>query len=224
MHIGFQLPKPFEASAPPMMSSLSLRRATTHSRRSGCSRFRMRDIAPSYWVRRFAALIPTGGRVLDVACGSGRHARLLANLGYQVEAVDRDALALAALDGSQRITTRIADLENGPWPFDAACFDGVIVSNYLYRPRFDALIDVLRPGGVLIYETFMVGNESLGKPSNPDFLLQPGELLDRVRRRLTVIAFEQGRVDEPNPAFLQRICAAAGGVGRLPTWVQARAV
>jgi len=172
--------------------------------------------APSSWVRRFAVLIPAGGRILDLACGSGRHARLLANLGYHVEATDRDSLALAALDGSQRIITRAADLENSPWPFDPACFDGVIVTNYLFRPRFDALIDVLRPGGVLIYETFMVGNEAFGKPSNPDFLLQPGELLDRVRSRLTVIAFEQGRVDFPNPAFVQRICAAAAGVGRLP--------
>lgn len=181
----------------------------------------MHEVVPSSWVRRFAALIPVGGRVLDVACGSGRHARLLASMGYHVEAVDRDAPALAALDGLQRITAHATDLENAPWPFDAACFDGVIVTNYLYRPRFDALVEALRPGGVLIYETFMVGNETLGKPSNPDFLLQPGELLDRVRPRLTVIAFEQGRVDSPNPAFIQRICALAGGVGRLPPWAEA---
>lgn len=177
----------------------------------------MHDVSPSSWVRRFAALIPAGGKVLDVACGSGRHSRLLASMGYHVEAVDRDAVALAVFDGSPQIATRATDLENDPWPFDAACFDGVVVTNYLYRPRFDALIEVLRPGGVLIYETFMAGNETLGKPSNPNFLLQPGELLDRVRARLTVIAFEQGRVDDPSPAFVQRICAVAAGVGRLPT-------
>ncbi len=176
----------------------------------------MHDLPPSTWVRRFAALIPPGGKVLDVACGSGRHARLLAGMGYRVVAVDRDALALAALDKSQGIAARVADLENAPWPFHAACFDGVIVTNYLYRPRFDTLIDALRPGGVLIYETFMVGNETLGKPSNPDFLLQAGELLDRVCPRLTVIEFEQGRVDDPKPAFIQRICAVAAGVGNLP--------
>jgi len=176
----------------------------------------MDDIPPSPWVRRFAALIPAGGRVLDVACGSGRHARLLASMGYRIEAVDRDALALAALEGSIGITTRIADLESDPWPYDPASFDGVVVTNYLYRPRFAALIDALRPGGVLIYETFMVGNETLGRPSNPDFLLQPGELLDRLRSRLTVIAFEQGRVNVPKPAFVQRVCAAASGPGLLP--------
>jgi len=176
----------------------------------------MDEIPASAWVIRFAPLIPAGGRVLDLACGSGRHARLLASMGYQVEAVDRDALALATLVGLHSITTRIADLEKAPWPFDAACFDGVIVTNYLFRPRFAALIGALRPGGVLIYETFMVGNETLGKPSNPDFLLQPGELLDRVRTQLTVMAFEQGRVSHPSPAFVQRICAVAAEVGRLP--------
>jgi len=176
----------------------------------------MHEILPSPWVCRFATLIPTSGRVLDVACGSGRHARLLANMGYHVEAVDRDRLALVALGRMQGIDTRVADLELEPWPYGGACFDGVVVTNYLYRPRFIELIDALRPGGVLIYDTFMVGNETLGKPSNPDFLLQPTELFDRVRPRLTVMAFEQGRVDVPKPAFLQRICAIAAGVGRLP--------
>ena len=182
----------------------------------------MQDIPPSPWVRRFAALIPAGGKILDVACGCGRHARLLSKMGYRVEAVDRDPLALAALEGFPGITTRIADLENAPWPYDEATFDAVIVANYLYRPRFAVLVDALASGGVLIYETFMVGNEALGKPSNSDFLLAPGELLDRARPRLTVIAFEQGRVETPKPAFVQRICAMAGGVGRLPMEVKAR--
>ena len=176
----------------------------------------MNDVPPSSWVRRFAPLIPAGGRALDVACGSGRHARLLASMGFAVEAVDSDASALAGLEGSPGIGTRVADLESGPWPYGAACFDAVVVTNYLHRPRLEWLIDALRPGGVLIYETFMAGNEALGRPSNPHFLLQPGELLDRVRPRLTVIAFEQGRVDDPKPAVVQRICAVAGGVGRLP--------
>jgi SAM-dependent methyltransferase len=172
---------------------------------------------PSAWVGRFTPLISGGGRVLDVACGSGRHARLLAGSGYRVEAVDRDREALAGLQGISGISTRLADLERDAWPYDHASFDGVIVTNYLYRPKFDALIDVLGPNGILIYETFMAGNELFGKPSNPDFLLNPGELLDRVRPRLTVVAFEQGRVDHPRPAFVQRICAVADGPGRLPT-------
>jgi hypothetical protein len=136
-------------------------------------------------------------------------------MGYRVEAVDRDRDALAALQGISGIVTRLAELEHDPWPYDGARFEGVIVTNYLYRPRFDALLDMLGPNGVLIYETFMVGNELLGKPSNPDFLLKPMELLDRVRSRLKVVAFEQGRVDRPKPAFVQRICAAAGDAGRL---------
>jgi SAM-dependent methyltransferase len=171
---------------------------------------------PSNWVRRFAPLIASGGAVLDLASGSGRHARFLAGLGLRVEAADRDADALATLAGVSGIRSRCVDLENDPWPYATACFDGVIVTNYLFRPRFDALLDLLTPGGVLIYETFMVGNEALGKPSNPDFLLRPGELLERVRPRLTVIAFEQGRVEQPKPACVQRICAIAGVVGRLP--------
>jgi SAM-dependent methyltransferase len=121
------------------------------------------------------------------------------------------------LEGSPAITTSIADLERDSWPYQVASFDGVVVTNYLYRPRVGALIDVLKPGGVLIYETFMVGNEALGKPSNPDFLLHPSELLDRIRPRLTVVAFEQGRVDHPKAAFVQRICAVAADVGLLPT-------
>jgi SAM-dependent methyltransferase len=154
--------------------------------------------------------------VLDVASGSGRHARLLASLGYRVEAVDRDARALAALEGVTAITLRIADLERDFWPYDGPCCEGVIVTNYLHRPRFDALIDLLKPGGVLIYETFMLGNETLGKPANPDFLLRSGELLDRVRPRLTVVAFEQGRVESPKPACVQRICAVAANTALLP--------
>ena len=176
----------------------------------------MHDLPPSPWVQRFARLIPAGGKVLDLACGSGRHARLLLGMGYRVEAVDRDAEVIAALAGVPGLTTSIADLELDLWPYEGASFDGVIVTNYLHRPRFDTLIDVLKPGGALIYETFMIGNETLGKPSNPDYLLHPGELLDRARTRLTVVAFEQGQIDSPKPGFVQRICAVAAGVGLLP--------
>lgn len=174
------------------------------------------SLPPSSWVRRFAPLIPRGGAVLDLACGHGRHARLLAALGYCVEAVDRNAEALSGLAGIAGITTRAIDLEGSPWPYAAAHFDGVVVANYLFRPRLGALISALKPGGVLIYETFMVGNELFGKPSNPEFLLRPGELLDVVPPSMTVVAFEQGRVDIPKPAFVQRICAVAGEVLILP--------
>ncbi len=173
-------------------------------------------LPPSSWVRRFAPLIPRGGTVLDLACGHGRHARLLAALGYRVEAVDRDAEALATLAGVAGITTRVADLEGGARPFAAACFDGIVITNYLFRPRLNDLIGALKPGGVLIYETFMTGNELLGKPANLEFLLRPGELLEVVRASLTVVAFEQGRVDNPKPSVVQRICAIAGEVPVLP--------
>lgn len=162
---------------------------------------------PSAWVHRFAGLIPSGGRVLDVACGCGRHARYLAGLGHAVEAVDRDAEALATLADVQGVTTREADLEGGPWPYYNVAFDGIVVTNYLFRPLLPLMINALSEGGVLIYETFMEGNDRFGKPSNPAFLLRSGELLEVVRRRLTVVAFEQGEVERPWPAVIQRICA-----------------
>jgi SAM-dependent methyltransferase len=174
------------------------------------------NLPPSSWVQRFSPLIRRGGVALDLACGKGRHARLLAALGYNVEAVDRDSEALASLADVPEITTRVADLENDSWPYAVECFDGIVVTNYLFRPRLGDLIDMLKPGGVLIYETFMLGNELFGKPSNPEFLLRPGELLEVVRSRLNVVAFEQGRIDMPNPAMVQRICAIAGGVPVLP--------
>ena len=168
--------------------------------------------SPSDWVRRWAALIAPGGRALDLACGSGRHARHLAALGRQVLAVDRDPAARAALAGVAGIEVRIADLENGAWPFAPESFDAVVVVNYLHRPLFPHLVGALRPEGVLIYETFAAGNERYGRPSNPDFLLQPNELLERARP-LRVIAFEQGRVERPRPAVIQRICAVRDGDG-----------
>ncbi|MHB8667942.1 MAG: class I SAM-dependent methyltransferase [Burkholderiales bacterium] len=167
--------------------------------------------APSAWVCRFAPLIRPGGAVLDLACGNGRHARHLAGLGYQVEAVDRDSTALAALAGIAGVTTRCVDLEGAPWPYAAGSFDGIVVTNYLHRPRAADLLLALRPDGVLIYETFALGNENFGRPSNPEFLLRPHELLEWVHGRLQVVAFEQGLIERPKPAAIQRICAARRG-------------
>lgn len=171
----------------------------------------------SAWVKRFAALIAPGGAVLDVACGRGRHARLLAGLGHRVEAVDRDAEALAALGGVEGVVTCRADLEDGPWPYADRRFDGMVVCSYLHRPLFPLLVEALAGNGVLLYETFMIGNERFGRPSNPDFLLRPEELLEAFGGKLHVVAFEQGEVVLPKPAVLQRLCAIKGdGPVRLP--------
>lgn len=163
---------------------------------------------PSAWVARFAPLIARG-EALDLACGGGRHARLLAALGHQVLAVDRDAAALARAKG-EAIRTLQIDLEDGaPWPFEADRFAGIVVTNYLHRPLFPGILSSLAPGGVLIYETFAQGNEHFGKPSNPHFLLAPGELLQLAQAAphpLRVIAFEDGYVALPKPAMVQRIC------------------
>jgi len=174
--------------------------------------------APSPWVMRFAPLIKPGGTVLDYACGSGRHAFALAALGYRVEAVDRDTTVLQELCTDESILVRTADLEAGEWPFGAERYDAIVVTNYLYRPHFVHMLDLLGDTGVLIYETFMLGNERFGRPKNPDFLLQPGELYDRLRDSFTVVAFEQGEVAKPAPAMVQRVCAVrgAGRVGPLP--------
>ncbi len=163
--------------------------------------------SPSPWVCRFAPLIAAGGRVLDLACGSGRHARYLAHAGFLIEAVDRDAEALARLADVAGVSTRVADLEAGPWPYRGACFAGVVVVNYLHRPLWPQLLAAMAQGGVFIYETFAAGNERYGRPSNPDFLLRPDELLDVVRGSFRVIAFEDLYVDAPKPAQVQRICA-----------------
>jgi len=150
--------------------------------------------------------------VLDLASGSGRHARYLAAHGYDVIAVDRDEAALATLASPPGVRVRVADLEGTPWPFAPSEFDGVVVANYLHRPLFASLVDALAPGGVLIYETFMHGNERFGRPSNPAFLLRPGELLELLCDRLTVVAFEQGYVATPKPAMVQRACGVRAGV------------
>ncbi|QGZ61265.1 class I SAM-dependent methyltransferase [Paraburkholderia acidisoli] len=163
---------------------------------------------PSKWVRRWAHLIAPGGTVLDVACGSGRHARWLAERGHPVAALDRDVAALASLREVPNIAPLECDLEGAPWPLAAdARFAAVVVTNYLHRPLMPRLIDALAPGGVLIYETFAQGNESVGKPSNPAFLLAPGELLAVCTPALRVIAYQDGFLPQPREAYIQRICA-----------------
>ena len=163
------------------------------------------ESAPSAWVERWATWIRPGGAVLDVAAGSGRHARLLARLGFEVDAVDRDArLFGAAVDG---VSLRQADIEAGAWPYAGRSFDAIVVTNYLHRPLLPLLVSSLAPGGLLVYETFARGNERFGKPSNPAFLLEPGELLDAVRGKLRVLAYEDLVVERPKPAAIQRIAA-----------------
>lgn len=157
----------------------------------------------SDWVQRWAGLVPAGGSVLDLACGSGRHLRWLAARGLRVTGVDRDADALAPLQGLAELI--VADIENGPWPLAGRQFDAVVVTNYLWRPLFPQILAALAPDGVLIYETFADGHQALGRPSRPDFLLQRGELL-RLCGALQVAAFEDGRLDDP-PRRVQRIVA-----------------
>jgi SAM-dependent methyltransferase len=158
-------------------------------------------------VLRWAGLVERGP-VLDVACGAGRHALVFAERGFEVFAVDRDE---QVLPGSVQFVR--ADLEDGgPWPFAGRRFGAIVVTNYLHRPLFPILAESLDEGGVLIYETFMTGNERYGRPSNPNFLLRPGELLEAFRT-LAVVAFEQGTLERPKPAVVQRICVIRGRAG-----------
>ena len=159
--------------------------------------------AASPWLLRWAHLIRPGGRVLDLAAGGGRHSRWLAGHGFAVTAVDRDAEAMAALGGIAE--TLVADIEGGPWPLADRRFDAVVVTNYLWRPLFPAIVAAVETGGVLLYETFAAGNETVGRPSRPDFLLARGELLT-LAAGLQVVAFEDGFLSDPD-RFVQRIAA-----------------
>ena len=164
----------------------------------------------SAWIEQWSHLVEQGGAVLDVASGNGRHARYFALRGHPVLALDRDEAALASLAAVQHISTRCADLENAGWPLrEDEKFAAIVVTNYLHRPLFPYLFDALAPTGVLLYETFAAGNERFGKPSNPDFLLNPGELLDAVRGRLRVIAYQDGFINVPRASCVQRIVAVA---------------
>lgn len=161
------------------------------------------SLPPSDWVRRWTPLIPREGTVLDLACGRGRHLRWLASCGLSVLGVDRDEAALseAAAWGS----TLQAELEQGPWPLTGRTFAGVVVTHYLWRPTWAHLLDCLAPGGVLIYETFSRQHAHIGKPSRDDFLLRPGELIERCAG-LRVVAYEDGYLPHPD-RFVQRIVA-----------------
>jgi SAM-dependent methyltransferase len=164
---------------------------------------------PSPWVVRWAPLVARGP-VLDVASGGGRHSKVFVQRGLDVTAVDRDAQSIPGVRFVQ------ADLEDGsPWPFAGQRFGGIVVTNYLHRALFPRILESIEEGGALIYETFMLGNERYGKPSNPNFLLRPGELLQAFGA-LTVVAFEQGTT---GTAALQRICAirAEANSARIPT-------
>jgi len=159
-------------------------------------------------VARFAALVPEAGRVLDLACGGGRHARFFLDRGHPVTAIDIDLAGIADLAGRPDVEAIEIDLEgDAPWPLAERRFAGVVVTNYLHRPILPRVVAAVAPGGALIYETFAAGNERFGRPSNPDFLLQPGELIDAVRGRLEIIAYENLEVAEPKPAMVQRIAA-----------------
>jgi SAM-dependent methyltransferase len=168
--------------------------------------------AASPWIERWAHLVPANGTVLDVACGHGRHSRFFARRGCRVTSVDRDAAALASIGTAGEAVQ--ADIENGPWPFAGRTFDAVVVTNYLWRALLPTIVGSVAPGGVLLYETFAAGNEAFGKPSRPDFLLQPGELL-RACASLEVVAFEQGRLGGP-PRVIQRIAARRAGKSPAP--------
>jgi SAM-dependent methyltransferase len=169
----------------------------------------MQVTPPSAWIARHASLVPRSGPVLDLAAGGGRHTRYFKGLGHPVTAVDRDVSGLADL-GAAQIEVIAADLEGGaPWPLGDRQFAGIVVTHYLHRPLFPKLAAALQPGGVLLYETFGLGNEKFGKPSNPDFLLRPGELLAFAQAEgLVVLAYHCGEVAEPRPAVLQRFVAA----------------
>lgn len=159
------------------------------------------DASP--WIARWSHLVPAGGTVLDLACGKGRHLRWFAARGHPVCGVDRDADAIAAVAPPGEAIQ--ADIENGPWPLAGRQFDCVVVTNYLWRPLFPRILQAVAPGGLLLHETFAQGNETVGKPARPDFLLAPGELL-QAYGSLRTVAFEDGFLETP-PRFVQRIAA-----------------
>ncbi len=163
---------------------------------------------PSPWVERFAGLVPTGGAVLDLACGGGRHGRLFLGRGHPVTFVDRDVAGVQDLADQPLAEIVAADLQgNDPWPLGERRFSAVVVTNYLWRPLLERLLRSVDTGGVLIYQTFALGNGRHGRPSNPDFLARDGELLQWVFGKLHVVAYEHGLIRQPRVAVVQRLCA-----------------
>ena len=166
---------------------------------------------PSPWVRRFSHLVERGGAVLDLAAGAGRHARFFAGRGHPVTAVDRNLDGMADLAAESPIERIQADLEDGsPWPLGGRQFAGIVVTNYLHRPLLPRLACALAPGGVLIYETFAVGQAQFGRPASENYLLRPNELLDAFTGTLTIVGFEHGIDYAPNPKAVQRLAAVKG--------------
>jgi SAM-dependent methyltransferase len=168
------------------------------------------DPEPSRWVTRFARLVRPGAAILDLACGRGRHARWFHARDHPVTAVDRDVRGLEDRRGQPQLELVEADLEGAPWPLPGRRFGAVIVTNYLWRPLFPSLLESVDEGGVLLYDTFARGNEAYGRPTNPAFLLEPGELIEAVRGRLQIVAYEHGQIERPQPAVRQRVCAVRG--------------
>jgi len=168
---------------------------------------------PSLWIQKWAHLVAPQGTVLDVACGAGRHMRFFAERGHAVTGVDRSTEAIEAARPWGH--TLLADIENSPWPFPDLSFDAVVLTHYLWRDLLPTLLASLAPGGVLLYETFAAGNETVGKPSRADFLLHPGELL-KVCAGLRVVAYEDGYLDDP-ARFVQRIAAVRPVSSTQPT-------
>ncbi|SFD38436.1 class I SAM-dependent methyltransferase [Paracidovorax konjaci] len=170
---------------------------------------------PSDWIVRWAHLVPSAGTVLDVACGTGRHLRWFHARGHRVAGVDRSAEAIEALGALGQEAERVcADIEQGPWPFAGRRFGAVVVTHYLWRPLLPAIVEAVAPGGVLLYETFAQGNETVGRPARPDFLLAPGELL-RACEGLRVVAYEDGFLPSPD-RFVQRVAAVREAPGAAP--------
>jgi SAM-dependent methyltransferase len=170
---------------------------------------------PSAWVQRWTHLLGRNSHVLDVACGAGRHMRWMAAQGHRPQGVDRNPEAIAQAQAFGTVT--VADIENGPWPFTDQTFDAVIVTHYLWRPLLPVIVQSVAPGGVLIYETFAAGHETVGKPSRPDFLLQAGELL-QATEGLRTVAYEDGFEAAPD-RFVQRIAAVRPmGLAEVVRW------
>ncbi|MBI06025.1 MAG: SAM-dependent methyltransferase [Rhodospirillaceae bacterium] len=162
---------------------------------------------PSPWITRFASKIASGSKVLDLACGNGRHSRYLLRLGHTVTACDINISALTDIKDEARLEIIACDLENSPWPFGDRHFAAIIITNYLHRPLFPDVVATLAPAGLLLYETFAAGNEAFGRPRNPKYLLKRGELISGILDNLTIIAYEDVTIDTPHPACVQRVCA-----------------